>query len=453
MVESELAAPWLDVLSRLDLQDAGAAQEQLARQRATKKERLKALLVTEPRSGSEWMMDLLDAHPDICASGEREFPTNGFARESLIPGRWNLGIGDCTLKRGCMWSFVAEHVPKYVHNFDAWCSVASKGSLWNSPPELSVHTTAVAPDSELVSPALHATHGERLCQWAGWWRRTYKDDDPFRGPNSTQRLFAMYESSLFDDSSELIPCSCNGQQTMLVKVMRGWTQQRSDPRNQVCSTGTGTHFGSEACTDPKHEYYTGNYNEQVMVGDPDGVESFQLMGPTLNLSEYKIVELVRNRFDVCMSLLYSLESGIWHEDDSEGADDELLGQMEVNVTELVTCLEYKEQQRTEGWLNEQLAQRKEEGMVLTLEYEKCQDVGLTSATAPRSHSSPTGMPPPARPASTTSAPGPSCRAPSWGPPSCGSGPGWRRRPARTTRTSATPSTGRAGRGAAWTART
>ena len=50
MVESELAAPWLDVLSRLDLQDAGAAQEQLTRQRATKKERLKALLVTEPVS-------------------------------------------------------------------------------------------------------------------------------------------------------------------------------------------------------------------------------------------------------------------------------------------------------------------------------------------------------------------------------------------------------------------
>jgi hypothetical protein len=374
MVEPELAAPWLDVLSRLDLQDAGAAQEQLTQQRATKKERIKALLVTEPRSGSEWMMDLLDAHPDICASGEREFPTNGFARESLIPGRWDLGVGDCTLKRGCMWSFVAEHVPKYVHNFDAWCSVESKGSLWSSPPELSFHTTSVAPDSELVSPALHATHGERLCQWAAWWRRTYNDADPFRGPNSTQRLFAMYESSMFDDSSELIPCSCSGQQTMLVKVMRGWTQQRRDPKNQVCSTGTGTHFGSEACGDPKHEYYTGNYNEQVTVAGVDG--SVQVMGPTLNFSEYKIVELVRNRFDVCMSLLYSLASGIWHEDDSEGADDELLGQMEVNVSELVTCLEYKEQQRTEGWLNEQLAQRKEEGMVLTLEYEKCQDVGL-----------------------------------------------------------------------------
>jgi len=84
------------------------------KERAVRKQRIKALLVMEQRSVSEWMMDLLDAHPDICASGEREYPTNGFARESLTPGRWDLGIGDCALKRGCMWSFVAEHVPKYV---------------------------------------------------------------------------------------------------------------------------------------------------------------------------------------------------------------------------------------------------------------------------------------------------------------------------------------------------
>ena len=29
----------------------------------------KALLYTEPRSGSEWFMEQLDAHPDVCASG------------------------------------------------------------------------------------------------------------------------------------------------------------------------------------------------------------------------------------------------------------------------------------------------------------------------------------------------------------------------------------------------
>ena len=109
LVEPELAAPFYDVMRQLSLP--------LPPARPLPPPRQKHLLVTEPRSGSEWMMDLLDAHPDICSSGERDFPTNGFARESMIPGRWDLGIEDCSLKRGCMWSFVAKYVPLYVRNY------------------------------------------------------------------------------------------------------------------------------------------------------------------------------------------------------------------------------------------------------------------------------------------------------------------------------------------------
>ena len=364
MVEQELAAPWLDVLAKLELPEA----RHFFKMRAKKKTRLKALLVTEPRSGSEWMMDLLDAHPDICASGEREYPTNGFARESLIPGRWDLGIGDCALKRGCMWSFVAENVPKYVSNHEEWCSAEARATGSGTEKALA---------SGLVSNSLHATHGERLCLWASWWKQTYADSDPFRGTNATQRLFDMYERSIFDDASELIPCSCSGQQTMLVKVMRGWAQQRRVPQNEVCSTGTGTHFGSEVCAAPRSEFYTGNYEEHVDVMHQE-LGDTTVVGPRIDLSQYKVIELVRNRFDVCMSLLYSLATGVWHEEDGEDGEDgnDAFGQIEVNVTELVTCLEYKEQQREEGWLHDQLEIRREQGMVLTLEYERCQDMGL-----------------------------------------------------------------------------
>ena len=29
------------------------------------------LLVTEPRSGSDWLVDLLDAHPNVCVPGTK----------------------------------------------------------------------------------------------------------------------------------------------------------------------------------------------------------------------------------------------------------------------------------------------------------------------------------------------------------------------------------------------
>jgi len=48
------------------------------------------ILLTDPRSGSEWFMDVLDRHPEICASGEAGAEgEHGFHRESLIPARYD----------------------------------------------------------------------------------------------------------------------------------------------------------------------------------------------------------------------------------------------------------------------------------------------------------------------------------------------------------------------------
>ena len=92
------------------------------------------------------MMDLLDAHADICSSGERDFPTNGFARESLIPGRWDLGIEDCSLKRGCMWSFVAQYVPLYVRNYFEWCPAAASDAAVASGEGVSLVRASANPN-------------------------------------------------------------------------------------------------------------------------------------------------------------------------------------------------------------------------------------------------------------------------------------------------------------------
>jgi len=46
------------------------------------------VVLTDPRSGSEWFMELLDQHPEICASGEADDGVVGFPREALIPARY-----------------------------------------------------------------------------------------------------------------------------------------------------------------------------------------------------------------------------------------------------------------------------------------------------------------------------------------------------------------------------
>lgn len=46
------------------------------------------VVFTDPRSGSEWFMDLLDRHPQMCASGEADDGASSFPREAMIPGRY-----------------------------------------------------------------------------------------------------------------------------------------------------------------------------------------------------------------------------------------------------------------------------------------------------------------------------------------------------------------------------
>jgi len=46
------------------------------------------VVLTDPRSGSEWFMEMLDQHSEICASGESTDGAEGFPREALIPARY-----------------------------------------------------------------------------------------------------------------------------------------------------------------------------------------------------------------------------------------------------------------------------------------------------------------------------------------------------------------------------
>lgn len=66
-----------------------AAREHRAKRSEREAQNATSFVVfTDPRSGSEWFMDLLDRHPQMCASGEADDGASSFPREALIPGRY-----------------------------------------------------------------------------------------------------------------------------------------------------------------------------------------------------------------------------------------------------------------------------------------------------------------------------------------------------------------------------
>lgn len=68
------------------MQSLGTQQALRAAKTATKSTSF--VLLTDPRSGSEWFMEMLDNHAEICASGESEDGAVGYPREAMLPSRY-----------------------------------------------------------------------------------------------------------------------------------------------------------------------------------------------------------------------------------------------------------------------------------------------------------------------------------------------------------------------------
>ncbi len=75
-IEGVAVQPWLDMM-----EEEGMEQPEQLPKEPTKN--LFALL-TSYRSGSEWLMSMLDQHPEVCASGETQKPEIGFPTEALL---------------------------------------------------------------------------------------------------------------------------------------------------------------------------------------------------------------------------------------------------------------------------------------------------------------------------------------------------------------------------------
>ena len=141
VLEEEFLEPWERTVRQLQLGSFIKERQ--------KPERVKAVFLTEARSGSEWFMDLLDHHPEICATGDRNNPTAGFGREALLPEHYSGdGCGfrfpTCSVRLSCNWAFFAKWVPHYHFNFANWCESGSG----------------------ILDEDTHATHGPRLCDTA-----------------------------------------------------------------------------------------------------------------------------------------------------------------------------------------------------------------------------------------------------------------------------------------------
>ncbi|KAJ8600110.1 hypothetical protein CTAYLR_003470 [Chrysophaeum taylorii] len=67
---------------------------------------------TEPRSGSEWFMNVIDQHTNVCASGEAHSTGRGWPREALLPSRLLRDDDNvlelCQPKAVCHWGVTSR---------------------------------------------------------------------------------------------------------------------------------------------------------------------------------------------------------------------------------------------------------------------------------------------------------------------------------------------------------
>ncbi|KAJ8606220.1 hypothetical protein CTAYLR_010535 [Chrysophaeum taylorii] len=67
------------------------------------------VVLTAPRSGSEWFMNVIDQHENVCASGEQQSSGRGWPRESLLPSHLLADDVDvCQPKAICHWAVASR---------------------------------------------------------------------------------------------------------------------------------------------------------------------------------------------------------------------------------------------------------------------------------------------------------------------------------------------------------
>jgi hypothetical protein len=316
------------------------------------KEGTRALLYADPFAGSEWFLGLLDETPEVCASGSTGNPTVAFAQESLIPPHFEAvqnAIPVCAQKRGCLWSFIAEHVPRYVEQRGIWCPGTMKGR-----------------QESAEKFAIHDMHGAMLCSWADRLLKMYPNRTSYSDLGGIQALWNLYEHNVFSMATDLIPCTqaCGFKPVRMLKFMRAWAQPMmngSEPAYSWRENGDA----------PK--YFVGDFagehcdGEALPGGGCGGSEAYL---PKINWDAYKIVELTRwNLLDRCLAQS-EFAIGIT-EDPTMTIQSSNIVTGDVDLDEMLRCIRYSGAQRDADLLRRNMFSGDRITDWMTLPYEIC----------------------------------------------------------------------------------
>jgi hypothetical protein len=153
-------------------------------------------LLGSDRSGAQWIMSILDQHPQVCASGEADKPETGFPADVLLPEGlpW---YPYCSIKRGCTYEFISNMVVELISNITdtkvPFRCVDSYDGIANNDPI--------------------ASHLPRLCSFI------QKLDGNYHSDNIAQ----LWVDAFVTENKELIGCGCvRGVKAKGLKVMAEW---------------------------------------------------------------------------------------------------------------------------------------------------------------------------------------------------------------------------------------
>eukprot|EP00581_Thalassiosira_minuscula_P028591 CAMPEP_0183755862 /NCGR_PEP_ID=MMETSP0739-20130205/4565_1 /TAXON_ID=385413 /ORGANISM="Thalassiosira miniscula, Strain CCMP1093" /LENGTH=1102 /DNA_ID=CAMNT_0025992861 /DNA_START=157 /DNA_END=3465 /DNA_ORIENTATION=+ len=191
-VEENALKPWLNMMETEGLD----APEQLP---PTGTEELFAVL-TSPRSGSEWLMTMLDQHPEVCASGESSKPEMGFPTESML-SQATSWLPVCSIKKGCTLGFVLDGVNEFTN-----------GGTVLDPPQCQTGFSIAHADSNIDG------HRERICNFIR----------ALDGDFSKESIVLKWTEAFLNEDKRFLGCGCpRGSKIKGLKMMSGWLGSES----------------------------------------------------------------------------------------------------------------------------------------------------------------------------------------------------------------------------------
>jgi Glycosyl transferase family 8 len=162
-------------------------------------------LLAGDRAGAQWIMSVLDLHPEVCASGEADKPETGFSADVLLPNGlpW---YPTCSIKGACSLEFFRTHVIKLLQEV--------------TPSGLPVRCTEQynATNDEIVD------HLSRMCNVVKRLNNDYTDG----------ALARVWVDGFIGEDRSVTGCGCvRGVKAKGLKVLAEWITYRGYPGEKL----------------------------------------------------------------------------------------------------------------------------------------------------------------------------------------------------------------------------